>query len=350
MSKTTDIVKCASCGADMAYDPKTGTLKCSYCGSGKTVERAASFDRDYYKYVDEGKVREGGFIYQCPNCHAETTVEDFSTAVSCPFCGATNIVKTNELSGLKPDSILPFTKEKTDASESARKYIKNRLFAPRKLKKTFVPDGFKGLYFPSFNFNVKTKSTYHGTLGKYYTVTVGTGNNKRTETRIRYFNVSGSYEELFNNLLIEASSHLTQKDLNKLSPFDTNESVSYKPEFLAGYSAERYSTSLKESFNLAKGKIDAQIRQNILKRYDADVVQSLTVETLYNPVTFKYILLPLWICAYNYKNKLYNLFVNGRNGKATGKVPVSPLKVLFTVLVALGIAAVLVILALKGYL
>ena len=339
MSKSTDIIKCVNCGADMAFDPKSGALKCDFCDSGKPIECVATYDRDYYKYVDEGKVREGGFVYRCPNCDAETTVEDFSTAVDCPFCGATNIVKTEELSGLKPDSVLPFTKEKNEVSLSALKYIKKKIFAPRKLKKTFAPDAFKGVYIPNFNFNADTFSNYNGTLGEYYQVTVGSGNNKRVETRVRYFNVNGTMTKSYRDILMEASSHINQKVLNKLAPYDTANSVAYRAEFLAGFSAERYSTSLKDSFSFAKPGIDADIRKSIIAKYNADVVQSLSVNTTYSPLTFKYMLLPLWICAYSYKTKLYNLFVNGRSAKVTGKVPVSPLRVLIAVLFGLGIVA-----------
>ena len=38
---------------------------------------------------------------------------------------------------------------------------------------------------------IDTLSTYKGRLGKKYTVVVGSGKNTRTETRIRYFSISG---------------------------------------------------------------------------------------------------------------------------------------------------------------
>ena len=53
---------------------------------------------------------------------------------------------------------------------------------------------------------------------------------------------------------------------------------------------------------------------------------------------YKYILIPLYVGHCNWKTKLYNFFVNGFNGKVTGKAPVSPLKV--GALVLLGIAVI----------
>ena len=55
-------------------------------------------------------------------------------------------------------------------------------------------------------------------------------------------------------------------------------------------------------------------------------------------VTYKYMLLPVYIGHSKYRKKLYNFFVNGQNGNVAGKTPVSPVKV--TALVLLGLLAV----------
>ena len=68
---------------------------------------------------------------------------------------------------------------------------------------------------PTFSFDSDTFSTYNGRLGEYYTVTVGSGKDRHTETRTRYFVVSGTYSQFFNDVLIEVSPKLSQKEFDK---------------------------------------------------------------------------------------------------------------------------------------
>ena len=80
----------------------------------------------------------------------------------------------------------------------------------------------------------------------------------------------------------------------------------------------------------------------ILARYRADVVQYLNVTTNFPVINFRYILLPVWLCGYSFKEKLYKFLVNGRTGKSTGKAPVSALRVIIAVLLGLGVAALII--------
>lgn len=340
--KKTAVIKCENCGADLEFDAKLGKLACPYCDSQKAVEKKWAAMRDYYICAKDGYVEKGGIVYRCPNCHAETTIETFETAVSCAFCGATNIVKTEELPGLKPDSILPFKLSAQDAAAFGKKWINKKLFAPTKCKKSFNPDKFKGVYIPNFSFTTKTYSTYEGTLGEYYYVTVGTGKNRHTVRKVRWYRVEGSLDKDFHDIIVEASQNLEQKELQKILPYDLVATEAYRAEYLAGFSAERYNTSLKDSFGVAKNIIDADIRKTILARYHADVVQYLNVTTKFPVINFRYILLPVWICGYSFKEKLYKFLVNGRTGKSTGKAPVSPLRVFIAILLGVGAAALII--------
>ena len=54
-------------------------------------------------------------------------------------------------------------------------------------------------------------------------------------------------------------------------------------------------------------------------------------------------MLPVWISSFTYKGKIYQFMVNGQTGKVSGKVPISPWRVLLAVL--LGVAVI----ALIGY-
>ena len=77
----------------------------------------------------------------------------------------------------------------------------------------------------------------------------------------------------------------------------------------------------------------------ILGQYVYDCVGYLNVSTSHENVTYKYVMLPVWVGNYTYGRKLYNFYVNGTTGKVAGKRPVSPWKVLGLVFAGLALAA-----------
>lgn len=327
----------------MVFSPEKGMLYCPYCDSTRAIDKAVSAKRDFFAARKDGDVDEGSIQYDCPNCGGTITLENFETALSCPFCGGSNIVKKEMLAGLKPDSILPFTLSQEKALETGKTWVKKRIFAPSKLKKHFDADHFKGVYVPTFNFTSDTYSTYKGRLGERYTVTRrDSKGNTHTETKIRWFMVSGDLNKLFKDMIIEASTQLTQKEMGKLLPFDVVSAEEYKREYLAGFMSERYSTSLDDSFGTAKKTMDTQIRAAILSKYNADVVDYLNVDTSFRSVDFSYMLLPVWVCGYKYREKMYHFIVNGRTGKSTGKTPLSPYRIGTAVVLGIGILAALI--------
>ncbi|MDR2634904.1 MAG: hypothetical protein LBC13_02870 [Clostridiales bacterium] len=331
-----DIVKCETCGADLVFDPVKGVLECPYCRNNVQIAAETAFDRDYFAYENFGGTESFGIDFKCPNCNADVVFEKES-AGPCPFCGATCVLDKSALPGIKPDSLLPFAVDKTGAADSGKKWIKKKWFAPSAAKKAFTVDNINGVYAPCFSFTADTFSSYEGRLGEHYTVVVGSGKNRHTETRTRWFKVSGVYSALLRDIVIESSSHLDQKQMDKIGPFDVPNAVSFKKEFLAGFSAERHNETIKECFGAARQKMSDVIRKDILKKYRYDVIDYLNVNTTYKTVRFRHILMPLWVCAYKFKQKVYNFFVNGRTGKSAGKYPLSPARVASAVIVGLAV-------------
>ena len=86
------------------------------------------------------------------------------------------------------------------------------------------------------------------------------------------------------------------------------------------------------------------IESSILKKYDYDVKYSLNVSTKFSNEQYKYVLVPIYVGHYKYKNKLYNFFVNGENGKVAGKTPVSAGKVCLTIFIVLLVLGLIVLL------
>lgn len=348
-TRKTSYAQCASCGAVMNFDPKTNSLKCDYCNTAKPLDKSRFARRwEYNEDTEKGYDKWGDIKqFRCAACGAVSVLPDYEMSPECPFCNSGNLVDESEMKGLAPTGILPFKIDKTEAQTKYSDFIKKKWLAPSKLRKNFKVNMMKGIYVPTFSFTTDTFSDYTGVMGKYYYVTVGSGKNRHTERRIRYFPVSGSIGKSFEDLQYEVSAHLVQKELRKLGFFDVENALEYDRNYFAGFSSERYTESLDSTWDKATLDMRESIITDVKAKHNADVVQSLNLDTSYNNRRYQYLLNPIWKCAYKYKEKFYNFFINGRSGQTTGKAPLSPIKVSALVLVIIAIVALIIYFFLK---
>ena len=338
--KETAYVKCDNCGANLSFDPTTQELKCFHCGSFKSFEKSNAVSELFIEnaFIASEKVDSESSVYRCDNCGAVVVLSSHEVATFCPYCNTSHIVKSEDLSGLKPNAVYPYTIEKEVAVEKSKIWAKKRIFAPSSFKKSLNVDRVHGIYEPAFTFDSLTFSTYEGRIGKRHTRTVGSGKNRRTETYIVWRRISGSFTREFDDLFINASGDYEQKTLDKILPFDYSHIKTYSKEYLSGFMAKHNDKDIHTAWDEAKSEMDKILRREILRQYDHDVVDYINVSTVHEKVTYKYVLLPVYQLNFKYKKKNYSVFVNGETAKVTGKTPVSPIRVL----IAIGIGLVLV--------
>lgn len=322
----TEYVKCSGCGANMVFEPNDQALYCPHCGNVKSFNsNLQATERDILQgFSDDDKwSSDETVVFKCDNCGAQVVLTKSETANACPFCGTSHVTKTEELAGVKPNAVLPFTFDSSKALELSKTWAKKRFFAPNKFKKHLKADNVKGVYTPCFTFDSCTTSTYVGRIGKTYTRTVGSGKNRRVETYTVWRNIAGTHVDSFDDVLVSAGSKFDGTKLNKLSPFYTNESRKYDEKFLLGFMAYHYDYELDDCWGLAKSKMDRVIENTILSKYSYDKVAYLNVSTSHERVTYKYVMLPVYVGNFIYAKKPYNFFVNGSTGKVWGKTPKS---------------------------
>lgn len=337
----TDHKKCPACGGNMVFDPDSQMLYCSYCGTKQGLTK--NITAQELSMLDGlSEKRNWGenesVVFSCSNCGAKVVLPINETATNCPFCGTAHVKKSEELAGLKPNGVLPFSFNIDKAIEYCKAWVKRRIFAPRKFKKNLGIQNLKGVYAPCFSFDSKTESFYSGRIGVRHTRVVGSGKNRRVETYIVWRTISGSYYYNFDDILITAGKKFDQNKLEKLQPYESNTAKQFDESYLLGFMAYHYDTDLADCWGLAKNKIDACIRKGILSQYSYDVVDFVNVSTTHSRVTYKYVMLPVYVGNFTYRKKLFNFYVNGNSGKVTGKTPKSPWRILFAVLLGLGIA------------
>jgi hypothetical protein len=128
--------------------------------------------------------------------------------------------------------------------------------------------------------------------------------------------------------------------LENLVPFDKS--------YLSGFITEKYQIDLEAGFDVAKGIMDPQIRNLIRRDIGGDEQRIISMKTNYDEITFKHLLLPVYVSAYRYKDKLYQFLVNGRTGEVQGQRPYSWIKITLAILLGIAIIAAIFIVANSG--
>ncbi|HWL23219.1 MAG TPA: hypothetical protein VNR38_05640 [Ureibacillus sp.] len=350
--------KCPSCSASIQYNPALGKLLCPYCGYEEEVVQPSSPDEQYAKEIDFHQAEsqksfawgEEKKVVICDACAAEMVYDALEVANVCPYCGSNHVMEAAAENSLEPNGIIPFAVTKEQANSNFRQWIKRKWFAPNEAKRSAKADAFSGVYLPYWTFDTDTHSTYSARYGKNRTVTDKDG---KTRTVTDWYSTSGTYDRYIDDHLVLASKRYNEKILKQVEPFGTNESLTFNKDFLHGYIAERYSVGLEEGWLTAKAGIRNRLHQeidsHIRLRYHADKVSNLQVSVVYSKVKFKYIMLPLWLSSFKYKEKIYQFMVNGQTGKVGGQSPISPIKVAFAVLLGLIAVAIFIYLNNEGY-
>lgn len=350
--------KCPACDGTMVFDPAIKALRCPYCDTTVDIEEDGTSERCEEQSFEEALERgscDWGVVKKvviCKNCAAETLYDALETAGVCPYCGSNQVMEANDEDTLAPGGICPFAVDAKRAEENFRAWLKRRWFCPSRVKKDAGRVALYGIYLPYWTFDTQTESNYTARYGIRHTRTVGSGKNRRTETYVRWYRTSGYHSEFFNDFLTKGTTRHSAALLSKIEPFDTESSVVYKPEYLSGFAAERYSVGLEDAWSSARngisGALNQSISSEIRRRHHADHVADLRVHTHYRDIAYKYLMLPVWTSHFSYRNKAFHFMVNGQTGKVGGKTPLSPWRVLLAVLLGVGVATLIALAVLAG--
>jgi LSD1 subclass zinc finger protein len=347
---------CRECGALLKFAPGTTHLKCEYCGAANEIKEAAEptvvEEIDFEKFLNEndsGVEKQEIVTVKCGNCGAATTLKPNISSDSCPFCASPIVVTGGTANSIiKPKYLLPFKIDQKNAFDEFKKWVKSLWFAPNDLK-NYVDnaDKLNGMYIPYWTYDSNTDSDYTGQRGdnyvttETYTTTVNgqTQTNTRTVTKIRWSYASGRVNNKFDDVLVLASTSLPEKYTNELEPWDLESLTAYNDKFLSGFRTESYQVDVKTGFEKSKVIMDGGIRASVKGDIGGDHQQITSLSTVYNDITFKHILLPVWLSAYRYNDKVFRFMINARTGEVQGERPYSVIKIVFTVLgvIALGV-------------
>ncbi len=361
---------CKACGAKLSFSPGSKTLKCPYCAAVNDIPETddmveeLSLEAWMTKLEAEQETHEQEQI-KCGNCGGEQTLAANLYASACTFCGSPLTSKSYAQRLIKPKSLVPFKVTKLQAQDKWRAWIRGLWLAPSALKKYAQSDGgIKGIYVPYWTFDAQTYTNYSGQRGDDHSESYQTTNDKgervtESRTRTDWSNVSGNVSFFHDDVLVSGSqssygggggntgaagmqralvqqagvvgSMIAAKFSSSLRTWNTKELVPYQDEYITGFQAEAYQVGLKAAFVTAKQIIDSKVEDLVRADIGGDHQRISSINTQYSHLTFKHILLPMWVSAYLYGGKTYRFVVNGQTGEVQGESPKSGWKIFFLV-------------------
>ncbi len=301
--------KCKNCGGNVVYSPEKRTMLCPFCDSVKSEERA------------EGA---SAGMNICPNCGGEVPVMEHTSATRCPYCDSYLIFDQRIEGEYLPQMIIPFQLGKETCKKSIRERFKRNLFAPVDFLSEVRLDGMEGMYVPYWLYDYDTQCSFQGEGSKIRVWR--SGDTEYTETS--WYAIRRELEIDFSRIPADASEKMPDEVMDLMEPYQYSQMTAFTPEYLSGFSAEKY--------NMSSGTLEERARRKMNDDAAAMLKESYagynTVKTLRQDVQVRrsqacYGLLPVWKYTYTYQGKEYPFYVNGQTGKIVGSAPVSGKKV-----------------------
>jgi hypothetical protein len=351
------IFPCEQCGADLEFHIGQQSLKCPFCGFVKQLEISEDrpvAEQDFCAMLARlAELRASGRSdaaetseVRCESCGATVVFTGTLTSTDCVCCGSPiqrEHVHTAE-NRVPVDGLLPFQIEQRRAAENLKRWVASRWFAPNDFRRRGVDGRFNGVYLPFWTFDSMTATRYTGQRGEHYWVEEGQGDQKRRVRHTRWWPVSGNFQRFFDDVLVCAATGLPKSVMISLEPWPLASTMPFNQQVLAGFFAQTYAVPLERGFSAAKERIDAAIQQDVRGRIGGDEQRIDSIHTRYDALTYKHLLLPVWLLAYKYNAKTYQVVVNACTGEVQGERPYSWVKItLFVASLAAAVAAIVLV-------
>lgn len=346
---------CKSCGANLQFEPGAADLVCPYCNRTNHIPQSEEEveELDFESALARGadRLEVETMSVRCGGCGAQQTLEPNVTAARCAFCDNPLVLQAEATRQIQPKALLPFAVERKQAEAAFEKWLSSLWFAPNDLARRARTGSIDGVYIPFWTYDCQTESYYRGERGEHYyeteTYTEEEDGEQVTKTReiqrTAWYPAQGCVWEGFDDVLVLASESLPRPLTDALQPWDLEALVPYDDRYLAGFRTECYQIDLPGGFEVAKDVMEGHIRTAVRRDIGGDEQRVHNVRTRHYDVTFKHVLLPLWISAYRYADKPFRFVINARTGEVQGERPWSAVKITFAVLAVLAVIITLVL-------
>lgn len=324
--------KCPCCGGAISFDSQSQKMKCPYCDTEFETEALLAYDEvlqadkddqmewdtDKQEQWNEGEA-EGFRSYICKSCGGEIIGDETTAATTCPFCG-NPVVMMNQLSGvLKPDIVIPFRIDKKTAKNLLNEHYKGKKLLPKVFSEQNHIDEIKGIYVPVWLFDTDTDANvrFRATKVRFFS----RGDYDYTETS--HYSVLRSGSLGFSAIPVDGSQKMPDEIMESIEPYDLSQAVDFQTAYLAGYFADKYDVSAKESTCRANERVKASVEQAFTSTvHGFSTVSMESSDVHFTGGKVRYALYPVWLLNTSWNGNQYKFAINGQTGKIAGDLPI----------------------------
>jgi predicted RNA-binding Zn-ribbon protein involved in translation (DUF1610 family) len=347
---------CPACGAQAEWNPGKQKLVCPYCGTESPYvidrETGKAVENDLVKALRELPDESRGWnaerrSVQCQSCRAVMVYDASRVGQNCEFCGSPALVAYSEIKApIRPESLLPFAIGADRIRDSMRRWLNSHWLAPNRLGRASLIDTVRSLYIPYWTFDANVRCPWEAEAGHYYYVSVPYRDSQgrtgmRQERRVRWEPAAGEIQHVFDDEPVPGTHGVDLGLLRRVEPFPTKELVPYDTAFLSGHVVEHYQVVLFDAAGASQQQMHAKLEQLCAAEVPGDTYRNLAIHPVYSNQTFKHVLVPVWLLAYDYGRKKYQVVANGYTGVIAGNYPYSAWKIFFLVVAIVVVVFVL---------
>ena len=328
---------CPHCGGRMVFSSLSQVLCCEYCGYQKGAEAVPAGPQPPGSIADRAEQvldyvipttpgHRWSYAQQelsCERCGALTILPPGLKTNQCPYCGSNQLVVSPEHEDLvEPQLIALMQVDEKQALQHAKGWLNKGFFSPDSLAAAARTLQLRPGYYSFW--------TFDGILEVNWTCEVAEGRGENQ----RWVPVRGIETRFFNDVLVPGAKTISVQDLKSLQPFDLQDVVEFKPEYLAGWPAVLYDCSLTDASLLGREVVFKQLRSQLSDTIEVGrEKRNLSFGGhSWSGMTFKHILLPLWVGAYRFQGQEFRLLINGQTGKISGTKPRDRVKIILIII------------------
>ena len=269
--------------------------------------------------------------FGCDGCGASMSYDASAGSLRCPFCGSEKLSQQKDTKTLRPTGVIPFHISQDDALEKMRGWLGQSFWRPSDLAQAASVTKMTAVYVPYWVFQAWTLS--------YWTADSG-----RTPpgTRASWYPVSGEHRGAYSGLLVGASGALAPNETSAICPFDLAAKVDVAAVDLENAIVEQFRVQRKYARPQARVGFEQLVREACSGQVPGKA-RNLHVNMRLEGLSSEPVLLPVWMMAYTYQDRLFRFLVNGQTGRATGEAPLSYKKIAAFVGIGIGAAVVLLV-------
>ncbi len=323
--------KCPCCGGAITFDSSLLKMKCPYCDTEFEMEALQKFDEELkneqpdrmeWEFPSGNQWQEGeeeGLLsYVCKSCGGEILGDENMAATTCPYCG-NPVVVTGQFAGeLRPDHVIPFKLDKKAAKARLAQHLSGKRLLPKVFKDENHIDEIKGIYVPFWLFDTRADARirYRATTVRHWS------DSDYDYTETCYYSVHRGGNISFERVPVDGSSKMPDDLMESIEPYDFSDAVDFQTAYLAGYLADKYDVTVKESVQRANQRVKRSTEEvfaSTVRGYTTVMPESSSIQLKEGRA--RYALYPVWLLNTTWKGKKYMFAMNGQTGKFVGDLP-----------------------------